>query len=177
MLFYSRNCNMCRNLFLLLKSENMLGLFKLICVDGILNKIPPSITKVPTLIMSNMTKPLIAEEIFVWIQATKTFKNKKVGDKFDTFIDTNNITNTYTHVIKEKDNELLYDLTQGTNDFIFTPPEKNKIDSKTQNKIIEEAKSKRSEQTSFFSKVFQNEHQTAVKNYEDEIKNVRHRTK
>lgn len=169
MLFYSRECPMCKNLFLLLKSENMLTRFKLICVDNILDKIPKTITKVPTLILSNINQPLVAEQIFLWIKASKEIKSeKKIENIYDPYIDHNN---SYTHVTKDNDKTNLYEL-DGKNDFIFTPPEKSKINDTEQIKYVNNVNNIRNEQTSYFSKIFLNDQLSAVKKYEDEIKNI-----
>lgn len=169
-LFYSRECPMCKNLFLLLKSENMLTRFKLICVDNILDKIPKTITKVPTLILSTMNQPLVAEQIFLWIKASKEIKSEKKTDNlYDPFTDYNN---SFTHVTEDDDKTKFYELNTNS-DFIFTPPEKSKINNLEQIKYVNNVNNIRNEQTSYFSKIFLNDQLSAVKKYENEVKYCR----
>jgi hypothetical protein len=61
----------------IMKNENLLNYFRLFCVDDNLDKIPPQIKKVPTLIVNGIGRPLVADEIFEWIKKTKFFMSKK----------------------------------------------------------------------------------------------------
>jgi hypothetical protein len=175
MLFYSRNCATCDNLLMLLKNENMLSYLKLVCVDDIFDKIPKGITKVPTLILFNATKPLVAGEIFEWVKTVKEFKGiGNYGGKSNligySFSDAN-----FTHVVKDKDAiNFQFDTLENKTDFIFTPPEKNdKINKKTLENNINDVLGVRNEQESFFTSIFSNDHKDAVKKYENEIRAVR----
>lgn len=79
MLFYSNQCKMCQSLLVLLKNENMLQYFKCICVDDpiIQNKLPRSITTVPTAIIPSINKQFVAAEIFGWVQSVRNSKNQR----------------------------------------------------------------------------------------------------
>lgn len=57
----------------LLKNENLLSEFKLICVDDHLDKLPSHIKVVPTVI--GKTIRLEAQDIFKWIDQIKTMKS------------------------------------------------------------------------------------------------------
>jgi hypothetical protein len=77
-LFYSKLCDTCRNLLILLQNENLLGYFKLICVDDMLNRLPPQITKVPTMCVINLNRPLVAQETFEWVKQMKFIRQQQV---------------------------------------------------------------------------------------------------
>lgn len=68
-IFYSRRCRMCQDLLVLLKNTNFLHYFSLLCIDDNIY-IPPEIKKVPTMIVYNINRPLVANEIFKWIHTT-----------------------------------------------------------------------------------------------------------
>jgi len=62
---------------MILKNEDLLENFKLFCVEDHLNEIPRGITKVPTLIVSNISKPLEVEEAFRWVETIKTMRQQR----------------------------------------------------------------------------------------------------
>ena len=70
MIFYSEHCNVCRNIMMILKNENLLQNFKIICVDNILDKLPPDM-KVPLMRLVNVPEPLFAQSIYNWISQIK----------------------------------------------------------------------------------------------------------
>ena len=74
-LIYANNQH-CYELITLLKNEDWLKYFKTIRIDDPehpenVNLIPPSIKYTPTLIVSNMPKPLSANEAFNWVYTQK----------------------------------------------------------------------------------------------------------
>lgn len=87
-LFYSNQCKTCVSLIKLLKSSELLGYFFLFCVDGRLDKLPPYITAVPTMIVKNCNKPLVAEETFEWVNKIK-FLRQNVSMSKDKIIQNN----------------------------------------------------------------------------------------
>ena len=70
-LFYSTKCKTCNFLIQLLQKEKLLKYFKLICVDNKKNKLPAFIEAVPTMIVRQINKPLVAEETFRWVETYK----------------------------------------------------------------------------------------------------------
>lgn len=82
-IFYSQQCSTCRDLLILLRNENLLNYFTLFCVDNRLDKIPKQITRVPTMIVSNINKPLIAQETFEWVNQIKFLKNNSNANNVD----------------------------------------------------------------------------------------------
>lgn len=80
-LFYSNNCNHSKNLIELIKKENKLSNFKLICVD--INKnIPANIQKVPTLIVKNLNAPLEGNAAFNWVKTVSKFNEQTNNIKY-----------------------------------------------------------------------------------------------
>jgi len=75
--FYSRKCQTSYALYTILKNEELIENFKLFCVEDHLNEIPRGITKVPTLIVNNISKPLEVEEAFRWVETIKTMRQQK----------------------------------------------------------------------------------------------------
>lgn len=73
-LFYSRECKTCITLIKILENEQLIQYFYPVCVDDKLNKLPPQIEHVPTMIVKDQNKPLVAEETFEWIKKVKFIK-------------------------------------------------------------------------------------------------------
>src|SRR5271170_7407063 len=73
-IFYSQRCNESIFLLKLLQNENLINYFRLICVDGIINKIPPQIKVVPTIIVAGINRPLASKEAFEWVNKMKFLK-------------------------------------------------------------------------------------------------------
>lgn len=173
MLFYSRTCKACSDLLFLLKNEKMLAYFKLICVDDILDNIPKSITQVPTLLLTNINKPLVCKEIFEWIKTVKSFSANVSHGKLDNLQGFTFESTQLVHVTKDKDNTNFVGISDESQ-VIVTPSEnKNKITDKDFYSKTKEIIDTRKEQSSFFSNIFKNEHQKIIKSYENEIKNAR----
>ncbi len=76
-LFYSRQCKTSLLVLRLLQSEGLLNNFKLICVDEHLDRIPPQITHVPTMIVETMKFPIVGNNILKWIESIRFIKNNK----------------------------------------------------------------------------------------------------
>lgn len=74
LLFYSNQCRDCQSLLRILQHDNMIHLFKCLCVDDIRvrNSLPRSITTVPTIIIPSIHKQFVAGEIFRWLQSIKS---------------------------------------------------------------------------------------------------------
>ena len=80
-LFYSDKCQYSMMFIKKLQDENMLQDFKLINILEI-EKIPPIITNIPTIIVKNINVPLAGMNAFSWLENSKNFYQK-----------TNNINN------------------------------------------------------------------------------------
>lgn len=80
MLFYSLNCDVCKNLLIILNNEQLSSYFKFICVDNMLHNLPSYVKMVPTMIVTDINKPLVGQEIFEYIQKIKFIRQKKIMD-------------------------------------------------------------------------------------------------
>lgn len=77
-LFFSRKCETCINLINILRNTGFLQYFKMWCVDDDLDRIPAHITRVPTMITTNTTYPLVGPETFKWVNTMKFMRQKYV---------------------------------------------------------------------------------------------------
>lgn len=186
-LFYSQKCEYCRNLLMLLKNENLLCYFKLVCVDDKLDKLPPDM-KVPTLIVNNVSKPLVAQEAFEWVQQIKFIRQQQVMDINKKIIQQNMMAaNT-----KKGPNGFDSDTMSGISDkfaltkidqalplsyfgvgeedknIIFTAPEQTKIGKTDQSKLIKDLESRRQNQDTEHSAFIKQTQLEAVMNSEHE---------
>lgn len=82
-LFYtnSSKCPMCKDLLRLLQYEQLLEIFKLICIDDPRVRIPKGVDKVPTAIIPSMNLKLVGNEIFQWIQNLKRGRTDKLHNQ------------------------------------------------------------------------------------------------
>lgn len=78
-LFFSYNCETCKKLIMLLRNENLLGFFKMVCVDDKLDKLPKNMV-VPTMVVVNLNKPLVAHETFQWVEQMKFIRQQQIMD-------------------------------------------------------------------------------------------------
>lgn len=164
MLFFSKKCPTCTNLLKILENEKLIGYFILICVDDKLNKLPPQIEMVPTMIVKDCGKPLVAEETFEWIKKVK-FINQRSQ------LSHNKLINVPTNVVKDnvkgysdvemgsKSDTFAYTLDNmpalpqsyfGCNDedkyAIFTAHEQDPLTENDQKKLITQLEHKRRDQ-------------------------------
>ena len=183
-LFYSKTCETCRNLLMLLKNENLLGFFKLICVDE-MSTIPSDLKRVPTMLVLNLNKPLVAQETFEWVSQMKFLRQQQVMDINKKTIQQNmnymsnnkkgpigydseimaSLSDKFAFTDKDK-NDPLPQSYFGVNDeeknIIFTAPqEKDKISKTNQSKLIKDIEERRSVQD--------NDHLTYVKQVQLEL--------
>lgn len=171
MIFYSEHCNTCRNIMMLLKNENLLDNFKIICVDHILDKLPSDM-KVPLMRLVNIPEPLYAQSIYNWISQikfmrsntnpnpngiippTQTSKKQSGPYCFDADVMTK-ISDSFAFA-DEKINDPLpqsyFGLNQEENNAIYTPkdPHNFKIKREEQKKILNEIEARRSQQNNEF---------------------------
>jgi hypothetical protein len=156
LVFYSRTCTTCQNLLKILQTENLLHYFRLYCIDDKLDKLPINIEIVPTIIVANIGRPLVAKEAFEWVQYAK-FTNTQTNSPIK------NTTNRSSYLAWNK-NEMdgisdgyaykdvdsgfvhSYQGTKDDNNIIFTAPETGKMNKNDQDKLIKNITSKRQEQ-------------------------------
>ena len=190
MIFYSQKCQLSKDLLILLRNENLLGNFKPMCVDTMLNRLPPDM-RVPTMFVVGLNKPLVGQETFEWIKQIKFIRQQQSMDINKRIIQ-NNTMNNVNNIKKgplgydddilagisdkfafTKKDEALPHAYFGVNDdaknIIFTAPEeKQKINKSLQQKLINDLESKRNEQNTIFSNHMKQEQHNAVNRSEHE---------
>ena len=69
-LYFSRNCNHCKEFLMELKNMNLIQQFKFICIDGNRN-LPNFLREIPTIITSDYADPLAGDHAFKWLSFKK----------------------------------------------------------------------------------------------------------
>jgi hypothetical protein len=192
MLFWSRNCKTSIPLIQMLKSENLLGFFKLISV-GNTNEDNITLAKaasmglkiVPTMIVSDVEEPLVGAGTFEWIkrvkflqQAHQTTTNKKIiqqnisrfSNNDDTMLEFNpeemlGISDKYAYTKTDDAQSKSYvSINKDGEDknVIFTAPEYSKINGNDQKRMVEDVQKARDDQVTNFSDVMKKQQIHAV---------------
>jgi len=175
-IFYSRRCETCINLINILESEKLLNYFKLFCVDGRINDIPPQITMVPTVIVQNINKPMTGSEVFEWIKSVKYLRKQNIDNNNNINNSNNNnfFNDSDKNVIGWNSQEMngksdsyayqsdlidkpfahsYFSIGDERNNVIFTAPETNKIKKNDQVKLIQSLENNRTSQDQQYSKL------------------------
>ena len=184
-LFYSRGCDTCKNLISVLQNEGLINHFKMFCVDDKLSQLPPQITMVPTMIVSNINRPLVAEETFDWIKQIKfirkqqnnqnvlknnlmnmniNMKKNPAGYEEDAM---GGVSDKFAH--KDIDKALphtYFGLGKEDKNVIFTAPEQNKLSKDDQIKKIKEVEANRNDQETQYQDIMKKQHLEAMLKYE-----------
>jgi hypothetical protein len=187
-LFYSRNCQSCQHLLNLLKNENLLGYFKLYCVDDRINNIPEYIEYVPTMIVTENGKQLKFERqgTFEWVQKVKFIRQKNIIDNDKRIIQQNlsNMANTAkqgpvgfksiemssisdTFAYKDIDRPMpqsFVSIGEEDKQFIYTPPHKKEdtISKDMQSKLLSSIESQRKDHDTQFSEMMKQQRIHAI---------------
>lgn len=74
-LFYSTYCKHCNKLFSYKENHDDFKNIKKICVDTA-TTLPPQITKVPTLVSSELLTPITGKEVFAYFNCIEMFDQK-----------------------------------------------------------------------------------------------------
>lgn len=158
-IFYSRQCDTCNKLLQLLQSDGILSSFKLFCVDGRLNQIPPQITIVPSMIVKNNNKILVANEIFEWIKNIKFIRGEGgVGGKqgpigwVDGEMNGTSDGFAYTNVDKAQPKSY-FKIGGEEENAIYTAPDIGKINKKEQNDMIKNLEGLRNQQDEIYATI------------------------
>lgn len=173
-LFFSKSCMASNNLINLMKHEDLLKYFEMVCIDGIEDKIPTDITHVPALIVSDVPKPLMANDAFEWLRNIKYIRNQNKLDQNKKLIQSNMMQDIqmggplgFTSEMSGFSDNFAYkdiDIAQPKEFFdykgqdklanvIITPPKGKKITPAEQQKILKEADQQRQQQDKNFSDI------------------------
>ena len=75
-LFYSKKCDFCTKIIKLLKESGNYKSFKLVCLEKInISTLPDYIKSVPTLIVEEVSTPLVGKAAFDYLDLKKFFNN------------------------------------------------------------------------------------------------------
>lgn len=179
-LFWSSKCPLSTNIINILRHENLLTNFKLVCVDNNLTKLPPTIRVVPTMIVVGIPNPIEAKAIYTWIQNVKflrqnhqqtiqqqnqqnTRNNGPLG-----FLQSEMSTFSDQFAYKDIDTPLpqsFLNVGEEKTAAIFTAPrDKVKINKNQQTSLINELANKRKTQDQEFADIMKKEQLYAVLN-------------
>lgn len=184
--FFSYQCGTCIKVKKILENEGLINNFYQYCVDNNLDNLPPQITRIPTLIVSNINKPLIGKEIFNWINKMKfikynknTINNNKNGMMQKQMnnepqgwsnIEMNNVSDKYAYQdgnIDKPFSQSYYDLNNKNHNIIKTMPENGKITSREQDKRKKELLMNRENQEENYKEYNKRKRLEILKNYEN----------
>ena len=181
-LFYSRTCPTCCNLLRVLQNEKLLCYFNLICVDDNLDKIPPQITIVPTMIVSTINRPLVAKETFEWVNRVKFIRQQNINANYiKRHMWINNkgalpwiqgemsgLSDSYAYTNVDKaQSHTYFDVGSEKVNAIFTAEEQPKINKREQDERIQELKNRRKGQDEIYSDFYKREQLKAVSSAEE----------
>lgn len=167
MIFYSNNCNTCKNILTILQNENLIDSFKLICVDNMLDRLPPDM-RVPLMRLINVPEPLYAQNIYDWISQIKFMRKQPqtgteqviqakktrflIGYDADVM---SKVSDSFAFSDKDMNEPLpqsYFGIGQEDNNAIFTPPkDSTRINKIEQSKILNELTTRRTHQDSDFA--------------------------
>jgi hypothetical protein len=156
----------------ILKNDNLLGNFKVICVDNILDRLPPDM-QVPLMRLVNVPEPLYAQNIYNWISQIKFMRksasNTVTPGMIPSITKPQKQTGPYCYdadiMSKTSDsfafadpniNDALpqsyFGINQEENNAIYTPkdPDNFKIGKIDQKKMLSETEAKRTQQNNEF---------------------------
>jgi hypothetical protein len=155
----------------LLKNENLLQNFKIICVDTILDRLPPDM-QVPLMRLVNIPEALYAQSIYNWINQMKFMKkstphsqpsiipqiskSQKQSGPYcydaDVMCKTSDSFAMVDPTINKALPQSYFGINQEEHNAIYTPkdPNNSKIKKEEQKKILSEIESRRTQQNNEF---------------------------
>ena len=177
-LFFSKKCQSCANLIVLMRNLDLLNNFEMVCFEDLIaqkKQPPPNIKTVPALIMQDINLVLQGKETFEWVEKIRMnmiktnmaktaqqagphgFTNVEMGGFSDNF--------AYTHTDLAQPKSFL---PYGKDDeyAIYTGVEVNKINGKDMDRIINDANKKRKEQDKNIGEFLDNCKKDQILNYE-----------
>lgn len=178
-LIFSKKCQSCANLIVLLRNMNLLLNFEMVCLEDLITQnkqLPPNIKTVPALIMQDINVVLQGKETFEWVEKIRMNMIKMNMAKCAQQSGPHGFTNVEMGGFSDNFAYTLTDLAQpksflpyGKDDeyAIYTGVEVNKITTKeAMDKIINEANKKRKEQDKNINEIMDNNKKEQIYNYE-----------
>jgi hypothetical protein len=179
-LFFSKKCQSCANLIVLLKNLNLLNNFEMVCLEDLITQRkqpPPNIKSVPALIMQDLNLVLQGKETFEWVEKIRMNMIKMNMAKTAQQAGPHGFTNVEMGGFSDNFAYMLTDLAQpksflpyGKDDeyAIYTGVEVNKIIGKDMDRVVNEANKKRKEQDKSIGDFLDNCKKDQILKYEKE---------
>lgn len=157
-LFFSRKCKFCNQLLTIMNNANLIPFFILYCVDDHRDNLPVAVKKVPTLIVSGVPKPLVADDAFTWVnqyislQQKTPLQNSQMNYNNGSVLEWNKqemtgLSDVYTHKDLDVNIPHSYSNAKQNTGGILTAKEINdKIKTTDQAKLISNLAEKRAQQ-------------------------------
>jgi hypothetical protein len=177
-LIFSKKCQSCANLIVILRNMNLLLNFEMVCLEDLISQgkqPPPNIKTVPALIMQDINVVLQGKETFEWVEKIRMNMIKANIAKNAQQIGPHGFTNVEMGGFSDNFAYTLTDLAQpksflpyGKDDeyVIYTGKEVNKLNNKDMDKIINDASKKRKEQDKAIGEIMDNSKKEIILNYE-----------
>lgn len=158
MVFYSKNCKTCYKFLSLIDEHKLLQYFKLICIDGKYDALPPQIKAVPTILVRNINKPLGPEEAFNYIKNLVEYKKTRQqksneNNIMDDYVDLELTKFSDVYTFLDHDNaskQVFFGYKEEEKHAIHTAPLENKLNKKDQDKRIKDMEAERYDQEKKF---------------------------
>lgn len=177
-LLYSKKCQSCANLIVILRNMNLLLNFEMICVEDLIaqkKQLPPNIKTVPALIMQDINVILQGKETFEWVEKIRMNMIKMNIAKNAQQIGPHGFTNVEMGGFSDNFAYTLTDLAQpksflpyGKDDeyAIYTGVEVTKLNSRDLDKLMYDSNKKRKEQDQNLAEIMDNNKKDLILNYE-----------
>lgn len=177
-LIYSRKCQSCANLIVLLKNMNLLLNFEMVCLEDLMAQnraLPPNIKMVPALIMPEMNLILQGKETFEWVEKMRIniiksniAKNmQQVGPNGFTNVEMGGFSDNFAYTMTDLAQPKSF-LPYGKDDeyAIYTGIEIKKLKNQDIDKLVKESEKSRKDLDKQVGEIYDNNRKDAILNYE-----------
>ncbi len=177
-LIFSKKCQSCSNLIVMLKNMNLLLNFEMVCLEELIAQkkpLPPNIKIVPALILPEMNAILQGKETFEWIEKIRInmikmniAKNmQQNGPNGFTNVEMGGFSDNFAYTMTDLPQPKSF-LPYGKDDeyAIYTGVEVNKINNKDMEKLMKDSENKRKDMDKNINEIFDNSRKNAILEYE-----------
>lgn len=178
LLIFSKKCQSCANLIVILKNLNLLLNFEMVCLDDLISQkkpLPPNIQTVPALIIPDMNLILQGKDTFEWADKMRVnmikmniSKNmQQAGPLGFTTVEMGGFSDNFAYTMTDLAQPKSF-LPYGKDDeyAIYTGVEVNKLNNKDMDKMVRDSQNKRKEQDRNINEAFDKNQKDAILNYE-----------
>lgn len=177
-LFYSKKCSMCVDLYNILKNEELLQYFKQICIDDNPAQFKGKIQFVPTMIIKGIDKLIEKQDTFVWVDKIRFIRQQNLNKSV---VERKNLVNkdgpleyresemsgisdqyAYTKTDDAMPKSFLNMRDTDKNIILTAPSENKKIDKNIQKNLISNLMKTRSDQEELIVKTNQDIHKNII---------------